>query len=84
MSGGFEHCAAGARRVGAPRGAFWVACKRPGEGILIDFRPIDTSYFYQELYVKNINLDSLLKRAIMGFDGKFGNLGRNQFYALLT
>ena len=51
---------------------------------MIDFRPIDTSYFYQELYVKNINLDSLLKRAIMGFDGKFGNLGRNQFYALLT
>jgi hypothetical protein len=75
------HCATEAKRVGPPHGGLWVACKSVDKPISIDF-PLDTlTRGIESIYVNNINLDAPWKRAIMGFDGNFGNLGRNPFDA---
>jgi len=40
-------------------------------------RAIDVNQVSPEIYGDNIDLDAVPDGAIMGFDGKFGNLGRN-------
>ncbi len=75
------HCATEAKRAEPYRGGLWVACKSVDGPISMDFRSDMLNRVIDLLYVKDINLDALWKRAIMGFDGNFGNLGRNPFDA---
>ena len=66
----------------APCDALWDTCKIQVKGFLVvRYHQVATPYF-KDIYDAQINLDSIRKRAIMGLDGNFGNLGRNPNDAL--
>jgi hypothetical protein len=66
----------------APCDVLWETCKNQVKGFLAIRDHRVTTLILIDIYGDQINLDSTRKRAIMGLDGNFGNLGRNLNHAL--